>query len=128
MGAAGPPPIVAPIFVFGDDLTSFDSVETATRYIEPWDADDVTEAFDATGRPVLVIGEGVVRTRRTVSGGRTVIAIDRSAEPEPAALATALRRYVERTGAQRFGLAEPELATVPLDLLVRAVHAQTRTA
>ncbi len=49
-------PIREPIIVVSDDgLLVFETLSHATTYIEPWDAEDCTPAFDSEGRLLRVL-------------------------------------------------------------------------
>ena len=119
--------IETPIFVFADDLRSFDSVDGATAYIEPWDVAEVTEAFDAVGGRLIVTADGVDRTRHTVGGGRTSISRHPTAEADPSALATLLWGYLSKVDLDQSGFNPIEERAAPLAELVQAVHRLTST-
>ncbi len=121
------PTIEPPIFVFADDLSSFDSVDDATAYIEPWDVAEVTEAFDGVGRRLIVTADGVERTRHTVGGGTTTIVVDPTAGADPSPLGRLLRSYLAEIDLEGFGLTDLDLRTAPLAELVEAVHPLTIT-
>lgn len=114
-----------PIFVFADDLESFDSVEAVERYVEPWDVDGVVDAYDSLGQRLRLTAEGVVRTRRTVGEGTTSLHLDPSVDADPLALAASLREYVLRNDPSRYGLTEDEVRSAGLLDLIEAVHPLT---
>lgn len=98
------PPIVA---IEGRDIMLYASVDSACLDLEAVDVrDDVYEAFDSHGKPLILATEGDVVT----------ISADPERLPEPDKLASALRRYVESVGAERIGIGDPERA--PLSELV----------
>ena len=116
----------APLFHFSDDLVSFDSVELMLRYVEPWDVSDSDQAFDATGRRIVLSGEDVKRRRSWVSGGSTVVDRGRSGALALEERDALLRRYVANVGSERLGVELADLESVPLDRLVATVHPFTR--
>jgi hypothetical protein len=54
-------PIVPPIFIRGDDLYIFRSVEAAESSMEPVDVEPGERAFDAEGRLLSVLVRGEVK-------------------------------------------------------------------
>jgi hypothetical protein len=118
--------VVPPIFLFSDDVESFESVELMLRHVEPWDVSDEMRAFDSVGRRLKLRAEGVVRTRRTVGGGRTLLDWTRSDQVAAAELATLLREYVLAVGHEQPGLSRADLDAAPLSQLVAFVAPRTR--
>lgn len=47
--------ISPPIFVFWDELLTFDSVEAAELYLEPWCCEEELAALDSEGRLLKII-------------------------------------------------------------------------
>lgn len=93
-------PITPPIFVRGDDLLTFTSVEEAESYLEPVDVEPDELGYDSEGRLLRVIVHGEVR--------RTGITIDQS------------RARVELVLAEEIPGHAEELRTVLGDWLARA--------
>jgi hypothetical protein len=54
-------PITPPIFVHGDDLLTFESVEEAESYLEPVDVHPDEQGYDSEGRLLEVVVRGEVR-------------------------------------------------------------------
>lgn len=99
--------VTAPLFVFGDDLDVFDSLDALAQYVEPIDViQGDLRAYDSKGRRVAVRAEGVHTGRFTVGGGRTIAELSQPPVDEPEALASALRGYVASVGPHRFGVTE----------------------
>jgi hypothetical protein len=111
-----------PIFVADSgDLDVFRSVGEALAYVEPWDVSATLQVFDASGRRLKIVAEGVKRTRRTVSGGSTLLDEGAPVERAPSALAAVLRDYIGSVGPVRFGWDHERLAAASLEDLVSAV-------
>jgi hypothetical protein len=118
--------ITPPVFFVSDDVCSFDSLDALLGYVEPWDVDASSGTFDALGRRVVLRAEGVARTRRTVGGGGTGIDQPASGGDASAELATALRDYLKRLGAERNDVAAEQLEGAPLSTLVSLAHRWSR--
>lgn len=111
-----------PIFVSDKgDLTVHRSVESALRYVEPWDVSESLVAFDADGHRLRIRAEGVKRTRFSVGGGETVLDEAQSGQPDAAGLKALLRDYITRVGAEELGVDSEWMAAADLPDLVTAV-------
>ena len=116
--------ITPPIFVADKgDLDVFTSIGEALAYVEPWDVTDDLQAFDASGRRLKIAAEGVIRTRRSVGGGTTLLDERHSGDPAPDVLAAILRDYMEAVGPARFGWDHEQVHAASLGDLVSAVAA-----
>lgn len=120
----------SPIFVFSDDVESFDSLDAMLRYVEPIDVDGRLRVFDAHGREVVVQAVDVKRSGLAVGGGRLEIvgsiSTAESAEQFNSLLrkhAWALKRHLGIRWTSDVDIAEEALST-----LVDAVHPWTRTS
>ena len=87
-----------PIFIFSDELLTFESVETAELYLESWSCDAETVAFDVEGHALQM------RPGNSQRGGVTI-----AAAPIAASRAELMERL--RAGLADIAQARPDLLT-----------------
>jgi hypothetical protein len=116
----------APFFVVSDDLDSFDTIPELVAYIEPWDVEQVTAAFDSSGQRLHLRAEDVERTQSTVGGGRTILDTSRTSDNGAGEFRDVLSQHAERLGSAKIGIPVDGLEQASLLDLVLAVHRWTR--
>jgi hypothetical protein len=99
---------VPPIVICGDGLCEvYPTIAVACQAVEAIDVnDDLYEAFDSTGSPLLFV------TR----GNRVSIEVPLRSTPDPVALGRRLRDYIREVGADRVGVADVDDASLPMML------------
>jgi hypothetical protein len=113
-------PIVPPIFIRGDDLYIFRSVEAAESSMEPVDVEPGEMGFDAEGRLLSVLVRGEVRQGRLVVDqhlAKVEIGLVESDPTHAEELRTILGKWLGQVEKA------PELAAAPLAELVAKAKA-----
>lgn len=111
------------MFVVHDDadISVHSSIDDALAYVEPWDVNPSLRVFDSRGTCFRFREEGVIRTKRTVAGGQTLLDEPFPGDERPGELVEILREWISQVGPQRFGLSEDAAGRGEFADLVNAV-------
>lgn len=111
---------IPPIVIYGDGLCEvYPTIAVACQAVEAIDVnDDLYEAFDSTGSPLLLV----------THGNLVSIEVPLDSSPDPVALGRRLKYYIQEVGADRVGVADLDDASLPVMLgaLLTFQHRATR--